>query len=108
LPLVSVRIKNQRNAPSHRSFLDARGQADLDSIIVTEGDAHSSSKTEPQPPRYTICRLLNRRKRGFRPLVAMNADGKVAPIPRLAGGSVQLLGSISPYRRITEVFLATR
>jgi hypothetical protein len=28
---------------------------DLDPIIVTEGDARSSSKTEPQPPRYTIC-----------------------------------------------------
>src|SRR5258707_10530382 len=26
------------------------------SDIVTEGDAHSSSKPEPQPPRYTIFR----------------------------------------------------
>jgi hypothetical protein len=32
----------------------------------------------------------------------MNADGKVAPIPGLAGGAVQLLGSISPYRRIRK------
>src|SRR3954466_4396671 len=47
--------KDRGNAPSDRSFLDARGQADLDPIIVTEGDAHSSSKREPQPPRYTIC-----------------------------------------------------
>ena len=30
---------------------------DLDPIIVTEEDAHSSSKREPQPPRYTIFRL---------------------------------------------------
>lgn len=27
---------------------------DLDPIIVTEGDARSSYKAEPQPPRYTI------------------------------------------------------
>src|SRR3954453_31559 len=47
--------QDRRNAPSDRSFLDARGKADLDPIIVTEGDAHSSSKREPQPPRYTIC-----------------------------------------------------
>src|SRR6266851_6916131 len=46
--------QDQRNAPSHRSFPDARGRADLDPLIVTEGDAHSTSKPEPQPPRYTI------------------------------------------------------
>ncbi|MGO9236128.1 MAG: hypothetical protein ACLP4V_19415, partial [Methylocella sp.] len=39
---------------SHRSFLDAQDQADLDPIIVPEGDARSSFDTEPQPPRYTI------------------------------------------------------
>ena len=27
---------------------------DLDPIIATEGDAHSSSERESQPPRYTI------------------------------------------------------
>src|ERR1700720_1170821 len=48
--------QDQQNAPSHRSFLDARGRTDLDRFIVTEGNAHSSSKPEPQPPRYTICR----------------------------------------------------
>jgi hypothetical protein len=42
--------------PSHRSFLDAQDQADLDPIIVPEGDARSSFDTEPQPPRYTIFR----------------------------------------------------
>src|SRR5438067_42947 len=31
----------------YRSFLDARGRADLDPLIVAEGDAHSSSKPEP-------------------------------------------------------------
>jgi hypothetical protein len=33
------------------------GSADLDPLIVAEGDAYSSSKPEPQPPRYTICQL---------------------------------------------------
>src|SRR6266851_3968763 len=46
--------QDPRNAPSHRSFPDARGRADLDPLNVTEGDANSSSKREPQPPRYTI------------------------------------------------------
>src|ERR1700680_1690422 len=50
--------QDQQNAPSHRSFLDARGRADLDPLIATEGDAHSSSKHEPQPPRYTIFRIV--------------------------------------------------
>ena len=31
----------------------------LDPLIVTEGDANSSSKGEPQPPRYTICEHFN-------------------------------------------------
>src|SRR5258708_39576485 len=46
--------QDPRNAPSHRSFLDARGRTDLDPLIVAEGDAYSASKAEPQPPRYTI------------------------------------------------------
>ena len=29
---------------------------DLNPFIATEGDAHSASKAEPQPPRYTIFR----------------------------------------------------
>src|SRR5262249_39335154 len=35
-------------------FLDARGRTDLDPLIIPEGAAHSASKAEPQPPRYTI------------------------------------------------------
>src|SRR5258708_36342668 len=49
--------QDPRNAPSHRSFLDARGRTDPDPLIVAERDAYSASKAEPQPPRYTISRL---------------------------------------------------
>src|SRR5262249_54413373 len=52
---LSPTHQDPRNAPSHRSFLDARGRTDLDPLIVAEGAAHSASKAEPQPPRYTIC-----------------------------------------------------
>src|SRR5436305_12939911 len=31
---------------------------DLDPFIATEGDARSASKAEPQPPRYTIFRVV--------------------------------------------------
>src|SRR6516165_5713021 len=51
---VSFTDTSPRNAPSHRSFLDAQGPTDLDPPIVAEGAAHSASKAEPQPPRYTI------------------------------------------------------
>src|SRR5215813_12813594 len=51
---LSPTHQDPRNAPSHRSFLDARGRTDLDPLIVAEGAAHSASKAEPQPPRYTI------------------------------------------------------
>jgi hypothetical protein len=37
-----------------RSFLDARDRTDLDPLIVAEGGAHSASKAELQPPRYTV------------------------------------------------------
>src|SRR4051812_43533142 len=37
----------------HRSLLDARGRADLDPLIVTEG-VRPIIQREPQPPRYTI------------------------------------------------------
>jgi len=41
-------------APSSMPEIDP----DLDPIIVTEGDARSSYKAEPQPPRYTISRRV--------------------------------------------------
>src|SRR3954449_11743403 len=50
---LSPTHQDPRNAPSHRSFLDARGRTDLDPLIVAKGDAHSASKAE-LPPRYTI------------------------------------------------------
>src|SRR5262249_32702984 len=37
-------IKTNEMRHLHRSFLDARGRTGLDPLIVTEGDAHSSSK----------------------------------------------------------------
>src|ERR1700680_4303969 len=80
--------QDPRNAPSDRSFLDARGRADLDPIIVTEGDAHSSSKPEPQPPRYTIW-TFDARDRMPRPsratahhLVEIAPTATPAPLPR--------------------------
>src|SRR5262249_30175266 len=39
---------------------DARARTDLDPCIVTEGDAPSASKAEPQPPRYTLLTLSSR------------------------------------------------
>src|SRR5262249_9200950 len=39
---------------------DARARTDLDPCIVTEGDAPSASKAEPQPPRYNIFRSGHR------------------------------------------------
>src|SRR5437762_4578758 len=53
---LSPTHQDPRNAPSHRSFLDARARTDLDPFIIIEGDARSASKAEPQPPRYTISR----------------------------------------------------
>src|SRR6476646_508633 len=47
--------QDPRNAPSHRSFLDARGRADLDPFIVTEGmHAHrqSLSRSRRDTPSY--------------------------------------------------------
>jgi hypothetical protein len=50
--------------------------ADLDPLIVAEGDACSSSKPEPQPPRYTIC--------GFRketiPRIRHNGDAPITVV----------------------------
>src|SRR5215471_13668514 len=57
--VVSNTHQDPRNAPSHRSFLDARGRTDLDPLIVAEEAAHSASKAEPQPPRYIIWRRLS-------------------------------------------------
>src|SRR6266567_1715762 len=36
------------------SSTTARARTDLDPFIITEGDARSASKAEPQPPPYTI------------------------------------------------------
>src|SRR5882724_7173960 len=79
--------QDPRNAPSHRSFLDARGRTDLDPLIVAEGDAHSASKTEPQPPRYTIC--------GFRKetIAGMRRNGRDAQIPDVWATPIGPLGS---------------
>src|SRR5260370_8361714 len=77
--------QDQRNAPSHRSFLDARGPADLDPLIVREGDAHSLSKREPQPPRYTISLvdpIIPSRRRGW--LLSAPFTNSIAA-PRTAG-----------------------
>src|SRR6266699_1671582 len=57
---LSPTHQDPRNAPSHRSFLDARARTDLDPFIIIEGDARSASKAEPQPPRYTISRAPNK------------------------------------------------
>src|SRR5215813_14094823 len=71
---LSPTHQDPRNAPSHRSFLDARGRTDLDPLIVAEGAAHSASKAEPQPPRYTICRF----SQGT--FAATRGNGRDAPI----------------------------
>jgi hypothetical protein len=59
-------------APSSMLGVDA----DLDPLIVAEGDACSSSKPEPQPPRYTIC--------GFRketiPRIRHKGDAPIAVV----------------------------
>ena len=47
---------------------------DLDPIIVTDGDARSSYKAEPQPPRYTICRGGKRGAFGVSVHVAASFD----------------------------------
>src|SRR5437016_5999705 len=49
----------------------------LDPFIVTEGDARSASKAEPQPPRYTI---FGGHEYAFgRPRL----NGSIAPVPDL-------------------------
>src|SRR5262249_17907686 len=53
---LSPTHQDPRNAPSHPSFLHAPPRTHLDPFIVTEGDARSASKAEPQTPRYTILR----------------------------------------------------
>src|SRR5262249_48859033 len=50
---------------------------DLNPLSSEKGDAHSSSKRELRPPRYTIC--------GFRKetITGMRRNGRDAPIPDL-------------------------
>jgi hypothetical protein len=55
-PFSMYRYDGSYAVEVQRAHPDRFAIADLDQLIVTEGDANSSSKREPQPLRYTISR----------------------------------------------------